>query len=205
MTTIPLSALTATWNASGTTFTGIGLNVTDTASAAASLLLDLQVGGAPRFSVSKASGAFFQTNFVDIRNGTTAQAIYIYRTYTDPSNYERIRIDWSGTTARISPQSAGTGLARNIELSSVGGTLTLSDGNASLVLQSGRFVLGNRDIEQLINIVAQTGYHEMSEMTAPAAPAANRVRIYAVDNGAGKTQLMAQFATGAAVQIAIEP
>jgi hypothetical protein len=52
-------------------------------------------------------------------------------------------------------------------------------------------------------ILAQ--YIETSEMTAPAAPAANGVRIYAVDNGSGKTQLMALFATGAAQQIAIEP
>ena len=43
-----------TWNASGTTFTGIKLNVTDTASAAGSLLMDLQVGGVSRFSVDKA-------------------------------------------------------------------------------------------------------------------------------------------------------
>lgn len=49
------------------------------------------------------------------------------------------------------------------------------------------------------------GAVELQEMTAPAAPAANGVRIYAVDNGAGKTQLMALFASGAAQQIAIEP
>lgn len=48
-------------------------------------------------------------------------------------------------------------------------------------------------------------YQEMSEMTAPAAPSTNSVRIYAQDNGGGKTQLMARFATGAAQQIAIEP
>ena len=46
---------------------------------------------------------------------------------------------------------------------------------------------------------------ELIEMTAPAAPSANRVRIYAEDNGSGKTRLMALFATGAAQQIAIEP
>jgi hypothetical protein len=34
---------------------------------------------------------------------------------------------------------------------------------------------------------------------------ANSVRLYAIDNGAGKTKLMAQFGSGAAVQIAIEP
>jgi hypothetical protein len=51
----------------------------------------------------------------------------------------------------------------------------------------------------------QSGYQELAEMTAPAAPATNNVRIYAEDDGAGKTRLMARFATGAAVQIAIEP
>jgi len=41
------------WNASGTTFTAIKMNVTDTASAAGSLLMDLQVGGVSQFSVNK--------------------------------------------------------------------------------------------------------------------------------------------------------
>lgn len=49
------------------------------------------------------------------------------------------------------------------------------------------------------------GAAQFVEMTAPAAPATNGVRIYAEDNGSGKTRLMALFATGAAVQIAIEP
>lgn len=49
------------------------------------------------------------------------------------------------------------------------------------------------------------GAMQFVEMTAPAAPAANGVRIYAEDDGAGKTRLMALFATGAAQQIAIEP
>lgn len=45
--------LSDTWAASGTVFTGIKLNVTDTASAAGSLLMDLQVGGSSLFSVRK--------------------------------------------------------------------------------------------------------------------------------------------------------
>lgn len=49
------------------------------------------------------------------------------------------------------------------------------------------------------------GYIAGSEQTAPAAPAANGYRIFAQDNGAGKTQLMVIFATGAAQQLAIEP
>jgi hypothetical protein len=43
------------------------------------------------------------------------------------------------------------------------------------------------------------------EQTAPAAPSANGYRIFAQDNGGGKTQLMVIFGSGAAQQIAIEP
>ena len=45
---------TATWNNAGVTFTAIDLDVTDTASAAASILLNLRVGTVSKFSVNKA-------------------------------------------------------------------------------------------------------------------------------------------------------
>ena len=53
-TSQPLLNLAQTWNAGAVTFTGLKLNVTDTTSASASLLLDLQVGGSSKFSVTKA-------------------------------------------------------------------------------------------------------------------------------------------------------
>lgn len=52
-TSNPVGNFSQTWNAGAVTFTGFRLNVTDTASAAASLLADLQVGGTSKFSVSK--------------------------------------------------------------------------------------------------------------------------------------------------------
>lgn len=52
-TTAPLLNHAQTWNAGAQTFTGWKLNVTDTASAAGSLLLDLQVGGSSKFNVDK--------------------------------------------------------------------------------------------------------------------------------------------------------
>jgi hypothetical protein len=48
------------------------------------------------------------------------------------------------------------------------------------------------------------GSHELLERNAPTG-ATDAARIYAVDNGAGNTQLMVIFASGAAHQIAIEP
>lgn len=55
-TSQPLT-ITQTWNAAGVTFNGIFANITDTASAAASLLMDLQVGGVSQFKVTKAGAA----------------------------------------------------------------------------------------------------------------------------------------------------
>jgi hypothetical protein len=65
MATQNIYALTDTWNAGGTTFTAIKMNVTDTASAAGSLLMDLQVASVSKFSVSKSAAAqFLSANLV---------------------------------------------------------------------------------------------------------------------------------------------
>lgn len=49
----PAVSATQTWNAAGVTFTGYKLNITDTASNAGSLLMDLQVGSSSKFKVAK--------------------------------------------------------------------------------------------------------------------------------------------------------
>jgi hypothetical protein len=53
-------------------------------------------------------------------------------------------------------------------------------------------------------IVGVTSALELTEMAAPAAGGVNTARLYAQDNGAGKTQLMVKFNTGAAIQLAIQ-
>lgn len=57
ITTSQPFAITETWNASGVTFKAIDVDVTDTASASGSLLMDLRVGGNSYCSVNK-SGHF---------------------------------------------------------------------------------------------------------------------------------------------------
>jgi len=56
----PFLSHTATWNNAGTVFTNILSNVTNTASSTSSLLIDLQVGGASKFSVSRTGVATLQ-------------------------------------------------------------------------------------------------------------------------------------------------
>jgi hypothetical protein len=73
--------LADTWNNAGTVFTAIKMNVTDTASAAASLLLDLQTNGQSRIKVSKAG-------VLDLASGATSgfRIIPVNATTTDIKN-----------------------------------------------------------------------------------------------------------------------
>lgn len=61
-TVTPLWDGSVTWNDSGTSHQGILLSVTDTASASASTLIDLKVGGASKFSVGKAGQVVAASN-----------------------------------------------------------------------------------------------------------------------------------------------
>ena len=86
------------------------------------------------------------------------------------------------------------------------GTGATSLGSGANAAYAGSIALGLNTVTTAADQLKFGARHmEMVEITAPAAGAANSARIYAVDNGAGKTQLMVQFATGAAVQLAIEP
>jgi hypothetical protein len=100
--------LTDTWNDGGTQFSAVKMNVTDTASAAGSTLLDLRVGGARKFTVDK--------------NGTMS----VYNTWTDDSNYERLMIDWTSTSNELtfSIDKAGTGTFRNINFLALSANLS---------------------------------------------------------------------------------
>lgn len=260
--------LADTWNAAGTTFTAIKMNVTDTASAAGSLLMDLQVGGASRFSVRKdglasfggialnvpgniglslgtdlaairfgASGDLFvardAANTLAQRNGVNAQAFRVYNTFTDASNYERGFVRYVSNQLEVGHEAAGTGstsrefklvgnavkagtsanpadafyasanlfgLPSGSVLSWASNSTNAGTGRDTSLIRSAVGILGVRGTTNAVGASV-----EFVEQTAPAAPATNGVRIYAEDNGAGKTRLMALFATGAAVQIAIEP
>lgn len=60
-------------------------------------------------------------NTLAIRNGTTAQRFNLYTTFTDASNYERLAVyGQAGAGFIISADLAGSGVARNLTLSTVG-------------------------------------------------------------------------------------
>ena len=97
MATVNISAMAKTWNDAGTTFTAIGLDVTDTASNAASRFIDFEIGSSSVYQVLK-SGSFANFN-----------------AYTDDSNYERGIIQWDSNVFEITSEAVGTGTQRQMK------------------------------------------------------------------------------------------
>jgi len=270
-TSNPVLDLTQTWNAGGVTFTGLKLNVTDTASAAASLLFDIQTGAVSQFKVSKAGAGTFKgavwvnatTNggiwgsgsaiLVQSPLATSTEGLVMYPGGTDISRYwsngqtfvAASLVMWSSTSSsagasdtfigrnaaaslRLGAANAAAPVAQTLGVQSVvAGTSNTAGANwtlagsqgtgtgagGSIIFQTapaGSSGTAQNALAAVLTLdstkqAAFTGHMQMTEITAPSAGAANTVRIYAEDNGAGKTRLMALFASGAAQQIAIEP
>ena len=92
-----------------------------------------------------------------------------------------------------------------------GGLVVKSQGQNGNLMRSLDYGVPAEPILQLLD--ATTGdiagleykFAEIHESTDVSAPAANKVRLFARDNGSGKTQLCARFPTGAVQVIATEP
>lgn len=119
--------LTDTWNAAGTTWYGIKLDVTNTSSAAASRLLALQVGGVNQFFVGKTGDGYFAGKLgigttpsfpLDVLSTTTDLGRFTSSDNTAtaaPFNLYRNRTATAGDTVlRVNFQSnSSTGSLRN--------------------------------------------------------------------------------------------
>lgn len=89
-----------TWNAGATTFTAIKMNVTDTASAAGSLLMDLQVGGVSKIKGTKA-GSLIASNGDAVNPGFSfidATSTGFYRRSPGQVVYSQATVDIAGYT-----------------------------------------------------------------------------------------------------------
>lgn len=134
----PILDLSQTWNNAAVNFSGLRLNVTDNASFVSSLLVDFQIGGSSKFSVSKAGRVVIATDLwitsgssvlttdgshqLAIRNGASGQAIRVYNTYTDSTNWERGNFSWVTNVLTIGTAKQGSGTDRTMELQTAGVT-----------------------------------------------------------------------------------
>jgi hypothetical protein len=120
----PVLNLTQTWSNISTVFTGVKLNVTNTNSAAASLLMDLQVGGTSLFSVGKAGNATAPSGSAAV----PSYAISAAGLYSRAS--VRLNFAFSGTDAGVE----------------IGPTVLALQNTASLVWTSGTLPSSGQDL-----------------------------------------------------------
>jgi len=151
---------------------------------------DLRINGVPKLILNTSTltlpGTAAATREGLVLNGTTTAAHYM--TLSNDGCNLRLGIDNSAGTALI-----GGGTAY--------GAVVGTNNNTILhLVQNGDSILRVQGTG-----IALTGFYEGIEQTAPAAGATNTGRMFYQDNGAGKTQLMVIFNTGAAQQIAIQP
>lgn len=90
----PALDVTQTWNDGAVVFTGAKINVTNTASAAGSLLLDVQVGGVTAFNVSRTGGITFPGN-LQMGAGGNPQATLTGGTVTASTPVLNITQTWN--------------------------------------------------------------------------------------------------------------
>lgn len=143
----PAIDITSTWNNAAVTFTGFRYNVTDTASNALSLLMDLQVGGASQFAFAK-SGLFQMTQGANgfIAFGTGSSRVDVG---SATASQLSVRINgntrnvWSGFPSGVPSVSNGFGwhvaflnLHNSTGSTTVGGFLTSEASNSISLVNS---------------------------------------------------------------------
>lgn len=81
----------------------------------------------------------------------------------------------------------------------------LSLGNSASAVLIPSFAVISNGLSLMGSLFVSEGAIQLSERASPGAPGANQVHLWLEDNGAGKSRLMAQFQSGAAIELAIEP
>jgi hypothetical protein len=117
--------LTDTWNNAGTSFNGIKLNATDTASAAGSKLLDLQINGASKFTVGK-TGALIATGLIESTVGG-------FRFPDGTTQTTKATVNSVSGTGTVNGLTL-TGTVTNSGSLTLGGTLVLTSGQVTTAL-----------------------------------------------------------------------
>jgi hypothetical protein len=111
-----------------------------------SIIWSSVTGGAADINIAGNGDLFLTRDAADTlaqRNGVNAQALRLYNTFTDASNYERGKIEWASNVLRIGTEKAGTGTARALELQTDGATRLTIGTTGGLTTSSNIFVSGD--------------------------------------------------------------
>lgn len=168
-------------------------------------------GGTPKFGqpieIATGNAIFGKVTGFSKTHELSAQ----FNAGTDAANYIRIAPSNAASSPHLALGMYGNGgviVGNSTSLTPNADGLVVVSGQIQLAGTSNAFGSLMRDGAG-VKVIAGDGttgaFLSGVEQSAPAAPAANGYRIFAQDNGAGKTQLMVIFGSGVAQQIAIEP
>lgn len=126
-TALPVLDMTQIWNGSGVTMSALSLNVTDTASASSSLLLNLKVGGTVKAQITKAGCGIFTM-------ATSGDAIQ-FLDQSNGGNSVRFITNLNGVPLILMPSLGGAGTSfyfrsNGLQLSQTN-SLSWDNGNAN--------------------------------------------------------------------------
>lgn len=189
MSTMNIFDMTDTWNAGATTFTAIKMNATDTASAAGSMLIDLQLGGTSLFRLTKvgnltygATGA--STNFIGtvFNFNTNACALYFRNgdtPITSPTT-ATLQLGLADAAAPVAQTLRAQGSRSGTDTNIGGANLTIQPGTgtgtgtiSTLILRSPVAVgSGTGAQTQTTGLTIRAGTAVMTSYTVAALPTA---------------------------------
>jgi hypothetical protein len=154
------------------------------------------------------TGTFYATDAAGIAlDGFAGSAMIVNNVFKDLTSTSTAGAHigiWGAGTGKIhiGPNSFGGGTNMTVgvyvDAAVPSGAVTIAPGSSFGTSVTTKWSLG-----AAVNFPVDRCY-QMEEITDPAAPAANQVRVYARDTG-GKTELVARFPTGAVQRLAIEP
>lgn len=145
--------------------------------------------------------AFPTSNITELRNGTTAQSLRVYNTYTDASNYERGTLFWNSNVFTIGSEQAGTGTARAIRFRT-GGTdrWAIGTGGDLTTVTDNTIDIGGVGANRPRNVHAGTAFVLADGVTAPTA-SVGYAKIY-VDTADGDLKII--FGDGTVKTIVVD-
>lgn len=187
LTTAGLS-LNQTWNSVGTTCRGLEVAITNTNSGSSSTAFRLLGGTGGTTSLLEC----------------TAQLGSLLVGAND--NSASITLRGSDRSATLFLGAFGSEFRTpNLQIGQTNPAIRFTDTNS--VVRYGTIYGETTDVLALRNGNAGTtgSAWEMLEMTAPGTPAADRLRLYAEDNGAGKTRLVVKWSDGTTTTLATQP
>ena len=176
------------WNNAGTSFNGIKLNATDTASAAGSKLLDLQINGASKLAVGK-TGALTATGLIESTVGG-------FRFPDGTTQTTKATVNSVSGTGTVNGLTL-TGTVTNSGSLTLGGTLVLTSGQVTTALgYSPVQTIGSTD-----GSVTVTGTTAINLSVATAGSTSNVLLPVRNTTGATLTKGTAVYISGATGQI----